>query len=197
MIITVAAVSATQVAFKNFASFTKCIINMDGTTINDGEDLHLVMLVYYLLEHSSNYSDTTGSLWFYSKDEATDFNADITNNGTLKSFNCKAKSLGNTVEQSNPNQGNGILKNATIAEPLEYLKIFEGHLKCGGLLAKLYWNLYWGSIVFCLSLLLLVIIMLILGTKLYVPVVMSSAKDNQKLSKRLSKRLERSVYWNE
>ena len=34
-------------------------------------------------------------------------------------------------------------------------------------------------------------------TKLYVPVVTSSARDNQKLSKRLSKGFKRSVYWNE
>ena len=34
-------------------------------------------------------------------------------------------------------------------------------------------------------------------TKLYVPVVTSSARDNQKLSKHLSKGFKRSVYWNE
>ena len=33
-------------------------------------------------------------------------------------------------------------------------------------------------------------------TKLYVPVVILSAKDNQKLPKRISKGFERSVYWN-
>ena len=31
--------------------------------------------MYNLVEYSSNYSDTTGSLWFYSKDEAANFNA--------------------------------------------------------------------------------------------------------------------------
>ena len=40
-----------------------------------------------LLEYSSNYSDTAGSLWFYSKDEATNFNADIADGNNLKSFN--------------------------------------------------------------------------------------------------------------
>ena len=29
---------------------------------------------YNLIEYSLNYSETTGSLWFYSKDEATNFN---------------------------------------------------------------------------------------------------------------------------
>ena len=41
------------------------------------------------------------------------------------------------------------------------------------------------------------IIFTIKDTKLYVPVVTSSAKDNQKLSKLLSKGSERSVHWNE
>ena len=38
----------------------------------------------------SNYSEITGSLWFYSKDEATNFNVDIDNNN-CKSFEYKAK----------------------------------------------------------------------------------------------------------
>ena len=57
------------------------------------------MLMYNLIEYSSNYSETTGSLWFYSKDEVTNFNADITNNNNFKSFEYKAKLLGNTVAQ--------------------------------------------------------------------------------------------------
>ena len=32
-----------------------------------------------MIEYSSDYSETTGSLWFYSKDEATNFNANIAN----------------------------------------------------------------------------------------------------------------------
>ena len=38
------------------------------------EDLDLNMPKYNLIEYSLNYSETTGSLWFYSKDEATNFN---------------------------------------------------------------------------------------------------------------------------
>ena len=49
----------------------------DGTTIDDSEDIDFVMPLYNLLEYSSNYSNTTGSLWFYSKDEVTNFDADI------------------------------------------------------------------------------------------------------------------------
>ena len=38
------------------------------------------MLMYNLLGYNSNYSDTTGSLWFYSKNSPTNFNADIGDN---------------------------------------------------------------------------------------------------------------------
>ena len=69
----------TQVAFKNCAPSTKCIAKIDGTTIDDAEDLDLVMPIYNIIEYSSNYSKTTGSLWFYCKDKATNFNADIAN----------------------------------------------------------------------------------------------------------------------
>ena len=46
--------------------------------------------MYNLIEYSSNYSETTGTLWFYSKDEATNFNPDIANK-IFKLFECKAK----------------------------------------------------------------------------------------------------------
>ena len=95
--ITVVAAPATKIAFKNCAPFTKCITKTDGTRIDDTEDLDLVIAMYNLIEHSSNYSETTRSLWFYSKDEATDFNADIVNDHNFKSFKQKAKLLGNTV----------------------------------------------------------------------------------------------------
>ena len=83
----------TQAAFKNCAPFTKCTTKIDGTTIDDAENLDLVMSMYNLIEYNSNYSSTTGSLWFYSKDEATDSNADIANDNNFKSFKYKAKLL--------------------------------------------------------------------------------------------------------
>ena len=54
----------TQVAFKNRATFTKCITKIDGRTIDDAEELDLVMPIYNLIEYSSNCSKTTGGLWF-------------------------------------------------------------------------------------------------------------------------------------
>ena len=82
--ITVIAAPETQVAFKNCAPFTKCIRKIDGTTIDDAEDIDLVMPMYDLIEYSSNYSETKGNLLIYSKDEATDFNANIANTNVWK-----------------------------------------------------------------------------------------------------------------
>ena len=97
----------------------KCIIKIDGTAADDAEDLDLVMPMYNLLDYSSKYSDTAGSLWFYSKDEAIDFNADIEVND-FKSFKYTAKLLGNVEADGT----NGILKNATNAVPLKYRSNF-------------------------------------------------------------------------
>ena len=62
--------------------------------------------MYNLLEYGSNWSDMIGSLWFYSKDEATNLNADIVDNNAFKSFKYKAKLLGNTEAD----EANEILK---------------------------------------------------------------------------------------
>ena len=74
------------VAFKNWAPFIKCITKIDGTTTYNAEDLDLVMPLPNLIEYSSDYSDMPGGSWFYSKHEATDFDADIANTNAFKSF---------------------------------------------------------------------------------------------------------------
>ena len=55
------------------------------------------MPMYNLIEYNSNYSETRGSLWFDSKHESTDFNANIASTNDFKSFKYKAKLLGKTV----------------------------------------------------------------------------------------------------
>ena len=44
------------------ALLIKCITEVDGTTIDDAEDLDLVIQIYNLLEYSSKYYNMTGSL---------------------------------------------------------------------------------------------------------------------------------------
>ena len=159
-----------------------------------------------LIEYSSNYFETTGSLWFHSKDEATDFNADIADTDDFTSFKYKAKLLGNTVAQPAPNTANGILKNVTIASPLKYLSNFWISLKIPLSNCKVDLKLKWTK--YCVLSAAgieniidnendISIIFTIKYTKPYISVVTLSARDNQKLLKLLSKRFERSVYWNE
>ena len=93
--ITVTTAPATQGSFKFCAPFTKCITKFDGTAI--------VLPMCNLIEYSSNYSETRGILWFYSKDETTNFNAGIANNNNFKSFKYKAKLSRKTVFQPSPN----------------------------------------------------------------------------------------------
>ena len=93
---------------------------IDGRIIDDAEDLDLVMPMHNLLAYSSNCFETTGSLWFYSKDEATDFNHDITDTNDFKSFKYKAKLFAETEADG----ANGILKNTATSLPLKYLSNF-------------------------------------------------------------------------
>ena len=155
--------------------------------------------MYNLTEYSLSYSETTGSLWFYSKSQATDFNVDIANTDNFKSFRYKSKLLENTVTQPAPNAANGILRNATIALPLKYLSNFWRSLEMLLINCKVEWTKY---CVFSAGVTENVvnenakannIIFTIKDTKLYVPIVTLSARNNQKLSKLLSKGSERSV----
>ena len=83
------------------------------------------MLIYNLIECSSNYFEITRSLQLYSKGEATNFNTDIENTDNFKSFKYKVKLLGNKVSQSRANTANGILRNVTIAMLLKHLGNFR------------------------------------------------------------------------
>ena len=72
--------------------------------------------MYNLIEYSSNFSETTGSLHFYSKDEATNFNANIANELNFNFFMYKTELLGHTEADGD----NGILKKCNYC-----IKIFK------------------------------------------------------------------------
>ena len=44
------------------------------------------MTMFNLLEYNSSYPETTGSLWFCSEDEATNYNAYFANTDAFKIF---------------------------------------------------------------------------------------------------------------
>ena len=89
------------------------------------------MPMYNLIEYSSNYSKTKGSLWFYSKDEVNNFNASIANDDNFEPWN-----FWTTVAKTAPNAVNGILKYVAIAVPLKYLSNFWRSLECHWLIVK-------------------------------------------------------------
>ena len=67
--------------------------------LDEAKDLVLAMLIYSLLEHSSYYYEKTKILWFYSENEATDFNQDIAIDSNFKSFKYKTNFLGITERE--------------------------------------------------------------------------------------------------
>ena len=109
---------------------------IDETTIDDAGDLNLVTPMYNLMKYSSNYSERTRSLWFYSQDEATNFYNNLANNNNFKSFEYKAKLLGNTVAQTAPNGANRNLNNATTSVSLNYLSSFWRSLEMTLIIVK-------------------------------------------------------------
>ena len=60
------------VTFKNCAPFTKSISRIKNTYIDNAQDIHIVMLMYNLIEYSDSYSKTSGSLWQCYKDDPND-----------------------------------------------------------------------------------------------------------------------------
>ena len=53
----------TNVAFKNFAPFTRCITHINAEHFHTAENLDIIMPMYNLLEYSDNYADSSGSLY--------------------------------------------------------------------------------------------------------------------------------------
>ena len=58
-----------KLALKNNAPFFSCISKINGTLIDNAEDLDIVMPMYNFLEYSKNYRKTSGSLWNYYREE--------------------------------------------------------------------------------------------------------------------------------
>ena len=85
-----------KLIFKYFASFTDFICKINNTQIDNTKDIDLVIPMYNLTEHGSNYSKTSGTLRQNDRDERTltpaddidDFNAA---NATTSLFNTKEK----------------------------------------------------------------------------------------------------------
>ena len=178
--------AATEVVFKNCAPFKKCSTEIDGTLVDETDFINITMPMYNLIEYSDNYSDTSGSLWDFKRDEIVN-NADVTNDDNAPSFKYKASIIGNT-------ENNGTKNGVKIAVPLKYLSNFWRSLEMPLINCKVELSLKWYER--CLLTVANTATFKITDAKLYVPIVILSAEDNAKLSKLLGQRFKRSIYWN-
>ena len=147
---------------------------------------NIAMPMYNLIEYSDNYSDTSGSLWQFKRDEIegdVDLTVDaqhIPNNSS--SFKYKSSFITNR---------NGV----KIAVPLKYLSNFWRSLEMPLINCKVELTLSWNPNC-VLSNLVGNSTFTITDAKFYVPIVTLSAGDNAKISKLLSEGFKRPVYWN-
>ena len=87
------------------------------------QNINITMSMCNLIEYSDNYSDTSGSLWQFKRDEQP-----IDNNGAFinitaensSSFKYKSNFIGDTVADG----ANGKKEGVIIAIPLKYLSNF-------------------------------------------------------------------------
>ena len=98
------------------------------------------MPMYNLIEYSDNYSDTSGSLWQFKRDEVPANNADLTIDNS-QSFKYKAALLGKTANAVN--NTNSSVKDAKIVVPLKYLSNFWRSLEMPLINCKVYLKLNW------------------------------------------------------
>ena len=70
-----------KVTFRNCAPFKDCRIEINDTFVDYADFINITMPIYNLIEYSDNYSDTSGSLWQFKRDEIIG-NINLTNNNS-------------------------------------------------------------------------------------------------------------------
>ena len=144
------------------------------------------MPMYNLIEYSDNYSDTSGSLWQFKRDEI-EGNVDLTVNAqhipnNSSSFKYKSSFITNR---------NGV----KIVVPLKYVSNFWRLLEMPLINCKVELSLKWYENCI-LSNLVGDSTFTITDANLYVSIVTLSVENNAKLSKLLTEGFKRLVYWN-
>ena len=126
--IKVAGVAAnTNVAFKNWTSFTRCVTHINDEHVETAENLDIIMPMYNLIEYSDNYADSSGSLYQFKRDESPVNDVGNPNNVALDnstSYKYKASLLGKATDVDGNDRS---LRNTKIIVPLKYLSNFFNH----------------------------------------------------------------------
>ena len=162
-----------KVIFKNCASFTNCISEINNTQIDNAKDIDIVMPMYNLIEYSDNYAKTTGSLWQYCKDIPALINNQIvifTANNLTDLFIFRVKITGQT--------GYNGTKDVEIMIPLKYLSNFWITLEMSLINCEVNLILTWPStcVLIATDIANQNATFAITDTKLYVPVVTLSTQ---------------------
>ena len=189
--VTVTASNNTDVAFKNYAPFSTCKTEINDVFIDEANHIYIAVPMYNLIEYSDNYSDISGSLWQFKRDEVPANNADLSTDNS-ESFRYKAILVGKTADAAD---GNSFVKNTKIVVPLKYLSNFWRSLEMQLINCKSLLKLNWiddctlsssgDSAKFT-----------IIDAKRHVPLLTLSTKDNVNLTKQLSDGFKISTYWN-
>ena len=179
----------TQAAFKNCALFEKRWTEIDGTLANEANFFNITTLIYNSMESIGNYSDTSGSLWGFKRDEI-DNNVNLTNDDNASSFKYKASNIGNT---ENDETKDGV----KIAAPLKYLSNLWRTLEMPLINWKVELSLKWiENCVLTTAADANKATFEITDATLYVPIVTLSIEDNANLLKLLGEGFKWSIYWN-
>ena len=89
---TVNANNDTHVAFMSPAPFSALKTEINDVFIDEENYIYIAMPMYNLIEYSDNYSDTSGSLWQFKRDEVQTNNDDVTIDN-CQSFKYKGYSI--------------------------------------------------------------------------------------------------------
>ena len=111
-----------QVAFRNCAPFTNCISKISNTQIDNAKDIHVVMPMYNVIEHSNNYSKTSESLRQYYRDQPVLINVGALADFPDASFNSASFKYKEKITRSTRDNGTKTVK---IMVLLNYLSNFS------------------------------------------------------------------------
>ena len=110
-----------DVAFKNCAPFSTCTTKINDMFIDEANHIFIEIPMHNMIEYSDTYSNTSGSLWQFKRDEITGDSLNLTIDGS-KSFKYKAPLVGKTSDAVDGT--NSSVKDAKIVVPLKYLSSF-------------------------------------------------------------------------
>ena len=140
--------------------------------------INIAMPMYNLIEYSHNYSDISGSLWQFKRNEI-ERNVNL----TVDAQHIPNNSLSFKYKSSFITDRNGV----KIAVPLKYLSNFWRSLEMPLINCKVELSLKWYER--CLLTAATTATFTITDAKLYVPIVTLSTEDNAKLSRTIKRRI--------